>query len=110
MSFLKDLVKLKDNKYRVTGILWRALKKREKEGDLLVVTIDEYMTSRIFNIYYEDSLRKVDGVKGHSILGCQNCKTLWQRDINAAKNMLLISSLTWNGNGRLEIFSPKARV
>ncbi|KAG2196098.1 hypothetical protein INT46_005769 [Mucor plumbeus] len=110
MSFLKDLVKRKGNKCRVTGILWRALKKREKEGDLLVVTIDEYMTSRICNIFYEDSLRKVDGVKGHSVLGCQNCKTLWQRDINPAKNMLLISSLTWNGSDRPEIFSPKARV
>jgi transposase len=26
------------------------LKKREKEGDLLVVTIDEFMTSKICNI------------------------------------------------------------
>ena len=107
--FGKDLVKLKGNKCGVTGVLWRALKKREKEGDLLAVTIDEFMTSRICNICYEDSLKKVDGVKGHSVLGCQNCKTLWQRDINAAKNMLLISSLIWNGYGRPEVFSPKAR-
>ncbi|KAG2191846.1 hypothetical protein INT46_010558 [Mucor plumbeus] len=94
----------------VTGIFWHALKNREKEGDLLVVTIDEFMTSRTCNLCHEDSLRKADGVKGHSVLGCQNCKTLWQRDINAAKNMLLISSLIWNGNGRPEIFSPKAKI
>ncbi|KAG2202838.1 hypothetical protein INT46_000497 [Mucor plumbeus] len=82
--FDKDLVKLKGNQCGVTGILWRALKKREK-GDFLVVTIDEFMTSRICNICHEDSLRKVDGVKGHSVLGCQNCKKLWQRDINATR-------------------------
>ena len=75
-----------------------------------MVTIDEFMTSRICNICYEDSLKKVDGVKGYSVLGYQNCKALWQRDINSAKNMLLVSSLTWNGSGRPEIFFPKARV
>ena len=98
------MVKLKGSKYGVTGVLWHALMKREKEGDLLVVTIDDFKTSRICNIYYENSLKKVDGVKGHTFLGCQNCKTLWQRDINAAKNMLLILSLIWNGNGCPEVF------
>jgi transposase len=75
-----------------------------------VVTINEFMTSRICNICYEDSSKKVDGVKGHSVLGCQNCKTLGQKDINAAKNMLRISSLIWNGNGRPEVFSPHLRI
>jgi transposase len=76
----------------------------------LVVTIDEFMTSRIRSICYEDSLKKVDAVKGHSVLGCQNCKKLGQKDINAAKNILLIPLLIWNGNGRPEVFSPKARI
>ena len=44
--FGKDLVKLKSNKCGVTGVLWRALKKREKEGDLLAVTIDEFKIGR----------------------------------------------------------------
>jgi calcineurin-like phosphoesterase family protein len=73
------LVKLKGSKYGVTGVLWHALKKREKEGDLLVVAIGDFMTSRICNICYENSLKKVDGMKGHIFLGCQNCKTLRQR-------------------------------
>jgi hypothetical protein len=42
-----------------------------------MVIIDEFMTSRICNICYEDSFKKVDGVKGHRIFGRQNCKTLW---------------------------------
>jgi hypothetical protein len=64
------LVKLKDKKCGVAGVFWHALKKREKEGDRLVVTVDEYMTSRICNICYEGSLKKVDAVKGYSVLGC----------------------------------------
>ena len=104
------MIKLKNKKYGITDVLWHVLKKWEKEGDLLIVTIDEFMTSRICNVCYEDSLKKVDGAKSHSVLGCQNFKTLWQRDINAAKNMLLISSLIWNGNGCPEVFSPKARI
>ena len=71
------MVKLKSNKCRVTGILWHVLKKREKEENLLVVTIDELITSRICNICYEEPLKKIDDVKGHSVLGYQNCKTLW---------------------------------
>ena len=98
------MVKSKGNQCKVTGVLWRALKKREKEGDFLVVTFDEFMTSRICNICYEDSLKKVNGDKGHNVLGCQNCKTLWQRDISASKNMLLILTLIWNDNGCPEVF------
>jgi transposase len=75
-----------------------------------MVTVDEFMTSRICNICYEDSLKKADDVKNHSVLECQSCKTLWQRDINAAKNMLLFSSLIWNGNGSSRSISPKARI
>jgi hypothetical protein len=52
------LVKLKGNKCGVTGVIWHALKKREKEGNLLAVTIDEFTTSRVCNIRYEDSFEK----------------------------------------------------
>lgn len=91
--FGKDLVKLKGNRCGVTGIIWHALKEREKGEDFLVATIDEFMTSRICNLCYEDSLEKMNGVKSQSALGYGNCKTLWQKDVNATKNMLLISPL-----------------
>jgi hypothetical protein len=52
------LLKLKGIKCGVTGVLWHALRKRKKEENLLVVTIDEFMTSRICNICYEYSLKK----------------------------------------------------
>jgi hypothetical protein len=104
------MAKLNGNKCEVTGVFWYVLKKREKEENLSVVAIDEFMTSRICNICYKDSLKKMNGVNDHSVLECHNCTTLWQRDINAAKNMLLISSLIWNGNDRPGVFSLKARI
>ena len=42
VRFLEDSVTLKSNKCGITGVLWRALKKLEKEGDLLVITIDAF--------------------------------------------------------------------
>lgn len=90
--FGKDSVKFKGHKTGVAGVLWRAIKKREKKGDLIVIELDEFKTSRICSRGYSDSLTKVKGVKGQSVLGCSTCNTLWQRDVNAAKNMSLISS------------------
>ena len=104
------MAKLNGNKCEVIGVFWHVLKKREKEENLSVVAIDEFMTSRICNICYKDLLKKVDGANDHSVLECHNCTTLWQRYINAAKNMLLISSLIWNGNDLPGVFSPKARI
>ena len=102
--FNKDSVKLKGLRTGVTGILWRAIKRREKEGDLIALEIDEFKTSKICSRCYGDSLKKVEGVKGQSVLGCTNCQTLWQRDINAAKNMSLIASYIWNGHKRPPMF------
>ncbi|KAI9484080.1 MAG: hypothetical protein EXX96DRAFT_606993, partial [Benjaminiella poitrasii] len=47
--FGKDPIKLKGNKAGVTGVLCRVLKRREAAGDLIVLTISEYKTSRICN-------------------------------------------------------------
>ncbi|KAI9487628.1 MAG: hypothetical protein EXX96DRAFT_554009, partial [Benjaminiella poitrasii] len=45
--FGKDLMKLKGLRCGVVGVMWRCLKKREAAGDLLVLPLDEYMTSQI---------------------------------------------------------------
>ncbi|KAG2202343.1 hypothetical protein INT46_004668 [Mucor plumbeus] len=54
----KDSVKLRGLTHGVTGMFYRALKKREKKGKLLVVPIDEFKTSRICNICKTDTLYK----------------------------------------------------
>lgn len=50
------------------------------------------------NIKFED---------GREFFGIQDCKTcgiLWDRDVNAAKNMTAIAMSIWNGQGRPDIF------
>ncbi|KAI9470832.1 MAG: hypothetical protein EXX96DRAFT_585884 [Benjaminiella poitrasii] len=74
---------------------WRTLKKREAAGDLLVVIIDEYKTSRICNDCYIVSLKSLEGVSRQSILDCKSCSILWQRNVRAPKNMMSISISIW---------------
>lgn len=50
------------------------------------------------NIKFED---------GREFFGIQDCKTcgiLWDRDVNATKNMAAIAMSIWNGQGRPNIF------
>ncbi|KAI9470601.1 MAG: hypothetical protein EXX96DRAFT_585025 [Benjaminiella poitrasii] len=91
--FGEDLVRLKSLRYGVTGMFYQALGKRERAGDLVVVTIDEYLTSQ-----------KVSLVVGFSVLACTACHTLWQRDVNAAINIMTIAKSVWGGEGRPAIF------
>ena len=107
--FGKDLVKLKGLRCGVAGIMWRCLKKREAAGDLLVVTIDEFLTSQICNICKSRTLIGHSNVKGQSVLVCTTCNTLWQRDVNAAKNMMSISLSVWIDNAIPEIFRRNNR-
>lgn len=44
--FGKD-VPLKGQQSGVVGILWKELKKREANGEVVVATIDEYLTSQV---------------------------------------------------------------
>lgn len=107
--FGKDLVKLKGNRCGVTGKLWRALKKRERDGGLIAVTIDEYKTSKACNNCQEINLESASHTHGYSVLVCKTCNTLWQRDVNAAKNMMTIAVSTWSGNGRPCVFQRQKR-
>lgn len=67
MACSTDSVKLKGLRTGVTGVLWRAVKRREKNRDLL---------ARICFRRYGDSFDKIKGVKGHSVPGCVNCEIL----------------------------------
>lgn len=106
---VKDCVKLKGNRTGVTGILSRKLKEKEKSRDLIVIDFDKYKTSRICNSCGTDSLSKQKEVKGCSVLFCDSCETIWQRDVNAAKNMMMISLSVWTGDGRPEVYNRKIK-
>ncbi|KAG2203207.1 hypothetical protein INT46_008991 [Mucor plumbeus] len=58
----KDSIKLIGLRHGVTGMFYRTLKKRKKEGELLVVPIDEFKTSRICNICKADTLYKASHI------------------------------------------------
>ncbi|KAI9478024.1 MAG: hypothetical protein EXX96DRAFT_539169 [Benjaminiella poitrasii] len=47
INFKVDLVCLNDLRCGVTDMIYQALKKRERAGNLVVVTIDEYLTSQV---------------------------------------------------------------
>ncbi|GAA5808947.1 hypothetical protein MFLAVUS_002347 [Mucor flavus] len=92
---------LTDNMYFIevaSGNLQCFTKKRE-------AAVDEFKTSRICCRCGTDSLDGVAHVKGHSVLVCKTCNTLWQRDVNAAKNMMKISLSIWKGMGRPKVYS-----
>jgi hypothetical protein len=91
--FEKDLIKLKGNRCGVTGVFWRALKRREAAGELIAITIDECKTPKVCNACSSDLLARMSELKGCSVLVCNTCKTLWQQNVNACKNMLSTSLL-----------------
>jgi hypothetical protein len=100
----KDSVKLRGLRHGVTGMFYRTLKKREKESELLVVPIDVFKMTRICNISKIDTLYKASHTRGFNVLVCKTCKILWQRDVNASKNMISIASSIWNRDGRPTAF------
>lgn len=51
-------------------------------------------------------LKLSNGIKINGILECQNtCLLLWQRDVNATKNMLDIANSIWEGQDRPNPFN-----
>ena len=52
-----------------------------------------------------------NGVKVNGILECgKPCHLLWQRDVNATKNMLDIANSIWEGQGRPNPFNRPIAV
>jgi hypothetical protein len=121
----KNLVHIRGKKNGVVGVLWKALKRKEREGKLVAIPIDEYYTSQV-NI--DDCQRKIIDFSltllckvcngcgrrdlknvNHRIVVCKNCQILWQRDINAGKNMYNIAEAIWNGGQRPSQFDRPER-
>ncbi|KAI9486999.1 MAG: hypothetical protein EXX96DRAFT_551469, partial [Benjaminiella poitrasii] len=74
--FRKDLTRLKGLRCEVTGMFYQALKKRERAGDLVAVTIDECLTSQVCSKCSTRILKKVSHAFGFSVLACTSCHTL----------------------------------
>ncbi|KAI7907510.1 uncharacterized protein BX663DRAFT_491131 [Cokeromyces recurvatus] len=92
--FGKDSIKLKGNRCGT-------LKKRESEGRLIAVTIDEFNTSRVCSSCHNETLKPIEHAHGNNILECKFY-------INASKNMMEMTLSNWRQTGRPTAFQrPK---
>lgn len=84
------------------------LKKAEKEGRLVVVSIWEHNASKVCSKCLTKTLSniKIDGSYMHGVLSCSKCRTLWQRDINASRNMANIFYPLVRARIRPKVFCP----
>lgn len=108
--FGKDHVVLKGkHKSGVVDKLFKSLKGIEAEGQLIVVTIDEYKASKTCSRCFHDDIKIITSksFKGVGVVSCKECHKLWQRDSNAANNMMTISKSIWSGEGRPLVFTPQ---
>ncbi|KAI7901703.1 uncharacterized protein BX663DRAFT_562168 [Cokeromyces recurvatus] len=110
--FGKDNVKLKGLGCGVVGKLYTSSKKREAEGQLIAITIDEFKTSKTRNLCFFDDLKIIStkSFKGVVVVCCKRCSKVWQRDSNAANNMMTISKSIWIQivTGRQVLFISKS--
>ncbi|KAG2195909.1 hypothetical protein INT47_002682 [Mucor saturninus] len=87
----KDHVKIKNIRTGVTGGLFRKSKSKERTGNLLVVDIDEFLTSHAQNVRVELWVVLASPVIVFSFA-------------RRALNMMKIARSVWNGDGRPEPF------
>jgi hypothetical protein len=43
--------KIRGKNSSIVGVIWRELKRRERSGDLVTVTVDEYLSSQVSILY-----------------------------------------------------------
>ncbi|OAD77825.1 hypothetical protein PHYBLDRAFT_141686 [Phycomyces blakesleeanus NRRL 1555(-)] len=109
--FGKDDVKLKRHRCGAVGKLYKLLKKQEAEGQLIIITINEFKTSKTRSLCFFNDMKiiKTNPFKGVAVVSCKQCNKVWKRDSNAANNMILISKPIWSGEGRPDVFIPKKK-
>ena len=89
----------------VSRIVFRALRHQERLGHLVLVKVPEFRSSKVCSKC--QTLTLVPGSSLHAVLKCKNCATVWNRDVNAARNLRFIAShMSKNGNNVPEIFTP----
>jgi hypothetical protein len=92
----------------VSGVLFRKLKEMERCGMVRVVRVDEYRSSKVCSKCGGD-MDQVIGANGdslHAVLKCKSCCTVWNRDVNASRNLHHIALyMAANGNQRPTEFS-----
>ncbi|CEG81642.1 hypothetical protein RMATCC62417_15815 [Rhizopus microsporus] len=100
-------VRLRGRRVGASEMVYKNLKKREKQGELLVLDINEFKTSSVCFECHQRNLKHHTAQERtfYNILICNDCNIFWNLDVLAAKNMMFISTQLWSGNERPNIFS-----
>ena len=104
---------MKGKRAGVCRILYKELCHLEHLGHLVVIKIPEFRSSKVCSkcnmMTLENIHEKIDGRLGsslHSVLNCKNCNTVWNRDVNASRNLHYIATyMAANENRRPDIFT-----
>ena len=97
----------------VPRVVFRALRHHERLGHLIVVKVPEFRSSKVCSKCGTLTLDHVreptdNGLPGsslHAVLSCKNCATVWNRDVNAARNLRFIAlHMAANENKVPEVF------
>ncbi|KAG2191036.1 hypothetical protein INT47_006012 [Mucor saturninus] len=110
----KSRVKISGLRHGVSEMIYKQLKLREKLGELLLLDIDEYKTSKNCNNCLESSLENLKHKSGtdnrsiHQIFFCKKCNIRWNRDVMATKNIYTIATSIWRGDGRPDVFKRQS--
>ncbi|KAH8555839.1 hypothetical protein BGW37DRAFT_478765, partial [Umbelopsis sp. PMI_123] len=95
---------LKGSKSGIARRCRKLLRGAERQGLLVFMPIDEYNISQLQRkrkpggeTPTDESEDEADDNSLYSVLACECCTRLWQRDVNAARNMHLIADHLING-------------
>jgi len=88
---------MKGKRAGVSRVLFRALRHHDRLGHLTLVKVPEFRSSKVCSRC--QTLQTLDHVRDeassdaslHAVLRCKECDTVWNRDVNAARNLRRIA-------------------
>ena len=101
---------MKGKQTGVSRVVFHALHHHDHLGHLILVKVPEFQSSKVCSKCQTMTLEHVregDGGNAlHAVLRCKNCDTVWNRDVNTARNLRLIAlHMAANGNRTPEVFT-----
>ena len=86
---------MKGKRAGVSRVVFRTLRHHHHLGHLTLVKVPEFRTSKTCSKCQTmtlENVREAGGNALHAVVKCKNCTTVWNRDVNAARNIRYIAS------------------
>ncbi|ORX50207.1 hypothetical protein DM01DRAFT_1409196 [Hesseltinella vesiculosa] len=89
--------------------LKKLLQRADRDDRLVLLSTDEKWTSQVCSKCGRQGCKPIEiaGSNLHSVTVCQHCGQMWQRDCNAARNILSVARLAIEGASRPQVLSQK---